>query len=209
MRKDFFSALKFAGLALAVGLLLAFVCKACEIKPAVAETRPGAVAWLLLRDDIPTGDDRWLNAKTFERILTGAALDNGLDPALFIAMAYKESSFEPEARGKIGEIGLVQVHGKAARGCELETPEGQALCGARWLVRVTEDCGGRIVNDNARCFLTGSVGACSGGLSAYASGSCRASETVAKIVRNRLKLAEKLRPFMLYNDGTTYARGGY
>lgn len=208
LKRDLLSAAKFLGLALVVGLLLALLCSTCEVKPASASSRPGAVAWLLMRDEIPTSDERWLTAKNMERILTGAALDHDIDPALFVAMAYKESSFEPSARGEIGEIGLVQVHGKAARGCELDTPEGQAVCGARWLVRVTEECGDRMVNDREKCLKTGSMASCGGGLSAYASGSCSATESVARIVRVRLKLAEKIRPFMLYED-STYASGGY
>ena len=117
---------------------------------------------------------------------------------LFIAMAYKESSFDTSARGRLGEFGLVQVHGKAKRGCDLGTPEGQAQCGAKWLSRVVQECGGSVVLDAEKCRATGARGACSGGLAGYASGSCSARTTrTAQIIRARLKLAEKIRPFLL------------
>lgn len=222
---DLHSSLKFLGSALFIGFALAFVFQVCDLKLALAEkvfreTDPeaeqvekfppqgGAIAFLLERDHTPSKDHRWTEAEAFEKVLIGAALDNGIDPALFIAMAYRESSFETTARGRMGELGLVQVHGKAARGCELTTAEGQARCGAAWLARVTRECGGAIVLDLNRCRSTASRAACSGGLAAYASGSCSARTVrTAAIIRTRLKLAEKIRPYLLYHEATLASAG--
>ena len=207
-RQDLTAGIKFVFFALLIGIGLALVCETCGMKPAFAdpdtpntgqETKPkGAVAYLLEKDHTPLQDRRWNEAQRFEVALYGAAVDNGLDPALFIAMAYKESSFDTSARGRLGELGLVQVHGKAKRGCNLETPEGQAACGAKWLSRVVEECGGLVVLDAEKCRSTGARGACSGGLAGYASGSCSARTVrTAQLIRGRLKLAEKIRPFLL------------
>lgn len=206
--KDIRGGIQFVLLALAMGLGLAFLCQTCSIKPAQAAPRFGAVTWLLERDGTPKKDPRWNDAYRIEKALVGAAMDHNIDPALMVAMGYKESSFELDAKGRIGEIGLVQVHGKAARNCDLETPEGQAECGAKWLSRVTEECGGRIANNPVKCISTGDKRHCSGGLAAYASGNCVATERVGWIVRGRLKLAEKIRPYLLFGD-TAYARGGF
>jgi hypothetical protein len=71
-----------------------------------------------------------------------AAADNDVPPLLVTLMAKRESSFDPSAIGfSRGEIGILQVHGLAARGCELDTVEGQLACGARWMRRAFEVCG--------------------------------------------------------------------
>jgi hypothetical protein len=207
-RVDLTAGIKFVFFALLIGVGLAFFFETCEMKPAFAdpdtpntgqESRPqGAVAYLLEKDHTPPKDPRWNEAQRFEVALYGAAVDNGLDPALLIAMAYKESSFVVSARGQLGELGLVQVHGKATRGCDLGTPEGQAQCGAKWLSRVVQECGGSIALDAEKCRTTGARGACSGGLAGYASGSCSARTVrTAQLIRGRLRLAEKIRPFLL------------
>jgi hypothetical protein len=209
-RRDLTAGMKFVFFALLIGVCIAIFFETCGLKPAYAEpaepaepntgqSRPlGAVAYLLERDHTPAKDPRWKESERFEVALYGAAVDNGLDPALFIAMAYKESSFDTSARGRLGEFGLVQVHGKAKRGCDLTTAEGQAACGARWLARVVQECGGSLVLDPEKCRNTGARGACSGGLAGYASGSCSARTVrTAQLIRGRLRLAEKIRPFLL------------
>lgn len=207
-RHDLTAGIKFVFFALLIGVCLALICETCDLKPALAsepdtpntgQSPPrGAVAYLLEKDRTPLNDPRWKETERFETALYAAAVDNNIDPALFIAMAYKESSFDTSARGRLGELGLVQVHGKAKRGCDLGTAEGQAACGARWLARVVRECGGSLVLDAEKCRATGSRGACSGGLAGYASGSCAARTTrTAQIIRGRLRLAEKIRPFLL------------
>lgn len=45
-------------------------------------------------------------------VITRAAFDNGLDPAVALAVAEVESSFNPKSTGKAGEVGLFQLHPK-------------------------------------------------------------------------------------------------
>jgi hypothetical protein len=64
----------------------------------------------------------------------------GVPCLLLIAMMHHESRFDREARGSVGEVGLLQVHGVAAHGCELGTIAGQIDCGATWLMRAYGLC---------------------------------------------------------------------
>jgi hypothetical protein len=209
IRHDLISATKFIALALVIGCLLAFIQTTCELPTAQADEAPtSAIGFLLERDNAPKNDPRWALADDYETMLVEVAESEGIDPALFIAMAFLESSFDPKAVGNIGEKGLVQVHGKAARGCDLTTPRGQAVCGAQWLVTVSGECGGAVALDREKCLKTGSLGACSGGLSAYASGRCAASDRVAGVVLRRFKLAEKIRPYLKGSEATL-ASGGF
>jgi hypothetical protein len=99
---------------------------------------------------------------------------------LMTAIIFKESSFLPTVQGKLGEKGLTQVHGRAAMGCDLKTPRGQVLCGARWLRHCTDYyCKG-----NMRY-----------GLAKYASGRvCKPdTKTLRDVVKARYRLAEKMR----------------
>jgi hypothetical protein len=64
----------------------------------------------------------------------------GVPCLLLIAMMHHESRFDHEARGAVGEVGLLQVHGVAAHGCELDTIAGQVDCGAIWLLRAYDHC---------------------------------------------------------------------
>lgn len=87
--------------------------------------------------------------------IVSASRDNGLPPLLLLSMATFESSLRLNALGKLGEVGILQVHGKAANGCELKTYYGQATCGAKWL-RICIDMCGNISN----------------GIAMYGSGEC-------------------------------------
>lgn len=107
----------------------------------------------------------------------------GVDPYLLATLAYRESSFRPRARGKLGEFGLVQMHGPPLRRCRtagvlLDTQQGQLYCGARYLAELVESCG-----------------SLRGGLTAYACGRCSVDEgtQVYQIVTGRLWLARSLR----------------
>lgn len=64
-----------------------------------------------------------------------------MPPLLLTAIVFRESSFKMSACGKIGEVGLTQVHGLAAKGCDLKTQVGQLKCGARWLKKSYNICG--------------------------------------------------------------------
>lgn len=99
-------------------------------------------------------------------------------PVLLITtIIFKESSFKTAAKGRIGEIGLMQVHGVARRGCTMAHQSGQIDCGARWL---------------AKCYTLCKTP--TGALTAYATGRCKATtKRVERVVRSRLRLWEKLR----------------
>ena len=110
-----------------------------------------------------------------------ASRAHDVPPLLLTAVAFRESSFRPNVTGKIGEKGLVQVHGLAARGCDLGDEIGQLKCGARWL-RVSYDL----------------CGSWDSALTAYATGGCVAYSTkVKKLVKSRIKLWENLRKVSL------------
>jgi soluble lytic murein transglycosylase len=50
-----------------------------------------------------------------DRPILAAARHYGVDPALVKAVVWRESAFDPEARGRAGELGLMQVREPAAR----------------------------------------------------------------------------------------------
>jgi len=50
-----------------------------------------------------------LQENRYDALILSAAAENGCDPSLIKAMVWRESKFDPNARGKDGEIGLMQV----------------------------------------------------------------------------------------------------
>jgi len=60
--------------------------------------------------------------RRFDRQVRVAAHRYGVDPALIKAVIWKESTFNPSARGRVGEVGLMQLR-EAAAG-EWSTAEG-------------------------------------------------------------------------------------
>ena len=84
----------------------------------------------------------------FDREVRAAARLYGVDPALIKAVIWKESTFKPSARGKVGEIGLMQLREPAAvewstsegvSGFELEhllNPRTNILAGTWYLARL-------------------------------------------------------------------------
>jgi hypothetical protein len=103
---------------------------------------------------------------------TGAAHD--VDPALLAVVSFLESSWMTTAKGGIGEIGIMQIHGVAAEGCELVTRRGQLDCGARALRRSFEACG-----------------SWSGALTMYATGQCKPrTDRVKRLIEYRMKMWE-------------------
>jgi hypothetical protein len=103
---------------------------------------------------------------------------HGIPGLLVTAIVYRESSFRPGAVGSArGEVGLMQVHGAAARGCELDTGRGQIDCGTKWLAACKQKCG-----------------SVERSLTAYAIGKCETdSKRVKGIVNSRIKLWERLK----------------
>lgn len=61
--------------------------------------------------------DLWLvwREQSQDPVILAAATRYGVDPALVKAVVWRESKFNPRARGKAGEIGLMQVGELAAR----------------------------------------------------------------------------------------------
>jgi hypothetical protein len=101
---------------------------------------------------------------------------------LITAMSFCESSFNKKAIGFARkEVGLLQVHGVALKRCkrkgfDMSTDRGQLQCGAWFLEERVTHC--KTVKR---------------GLTAYASGSCRArTARTARIVDRRFRLAAKL-----------------
>ncbi len=108
--------------------------------------------------------------KEFATDIFYAATAENVSHILVAILAFKESSYRTEAVGGRGEIGLMQVHGKATNGCDLTSRVGQLQCGSRWLGKAYEKCG-----------------TWQGALSAYASGNCKPqSHEVWEIVTDRL-----------------------
>lgn len=112
-----------------------------------------------------------------------AAMSTGLDPELIAAVAWRESRFSRgvfslDRRGAIGEKGLMQVHGVAAKGCDLSTAQGQIMCGAKWLKHSIDRCNGDTV----------------GGIARYMSGyECKPTGGFGKTCRSRNNLYKRLR----------------
>jgi len=50
----------------------------------------------------------------FDKVIAQAARRYGLEPALVKAVIWRESRFHPDARGRAGELGLMQVREEAA-----------------------------------------------------------------------------------------------
>lgn len=111
-------------------------------------------------------------------LLEESANANQIPVLLWVAIVYRESSFRPNSKGLLGEVGLTQIHGTAARGCDLSKPAGQLECGARWLARCRDRCG-----DLER------------GFALYASGrTCRPARRsrLKQVVSNRFRLWRRL-----------------
>lgn len=126
----------------AAGILLAGPCiaeaTAGEVTPEVTIER--ALLWVVR--DAPRHPVR-VDAeyrRTLSRAFDAAALETDLDAALLIAVAYHESSLRVDARGRIGEIGLMQTHGRAVGNNDMTTPQGQIMAGSRWLRRAIDIC---------------------------------------------------------------------
>jgi hypothetical protein len=112
-----------------------------------------------------------------------AADETGEDHILLLVLFFCESSLRPAAIGSArGEVGLGQVHGLAAKGCDLSTASGQALCSAKWLKLSRSVCDG---SDRQA-------------LIAYAKGAaCKVVENgrLDRKIRYRLGLVRRLRTF--------------
>ena len=141
-----------------------------------------AIKWLLRsnpRHQLMT-DSRALEEMVMD--IQSASDEYGQNPFLITAMTFKESTFRPRARGKRGEVGLIQVGYHVQEECEaddfdLDLAIDQLRCGARHLKSQTKRCRGLW-----------------GGLVSYATGECHTKpfSNAFDAVLNRLWLARKL-----------------
>lgn len=106
---------------------------------------------------------------------------SAVPPSLTLAVSYLESSMNTTSIGYAREeIGLMQVHGLAAKGCDLNTEIGQLECGVKWLERCKQTC--KTWN---------------GALTAYATGNCTTSNPlIQRKIRYRLKFWKKIKLMM-------------
>ena len=124
--------------------------------------------------------------RRFAGWIVAAAEEYETPPGLLTGMSFRESSFRSTAVGyKRGEIGLLQIHGRALTTCPhkdtIEKPESQLRCGSRWL-RVAYDLCGETWE---------------GALTAYASGKCKPPNIrTRRVVADRLRLWKKLEEYV-------------
>lgn len=85
-------------------------------------------------------------SKSIARWFLEAAEPYDFDPKLLVAISFRESALMHKTIGKSkSEIGLMQVHGAAAKlrpdDCSLESPRCQILTGTEWLAFAKRTCG--------------------------------------------------------------------
>ena len=88
-----------------------------------------------------TAPNRTAKAISYVPAVIAASETHGIDHMLLAVIISGESSWRESAIGGRGEIGLMQVHGQCAEGCDLTTPAGQIDCGAQCLSAWRERCG--------------------------------------------------------------------
>lgn len=99
-----------------------------------------------------------------------ASTEADVPAELVTVMVYRESSFRTDVKGKLGEVGLMQVYKKAKRDCDLDSALGQLRCGTRWL---------RLAYDQCKTW--------SGAVTMYACGACKSENPKTQaLVRSRL-----------------------
>lgn len=99
-------------------------------------------------------DSEW--RRELAEMIVAAADVHGVDPFLLLTVAFCESTLRPAVLGSLGERGLGQVHGVAAKGCDLSTPQGEIECTARHLALCRTLCDGSTAQTLAR-YATGGV----------------------------------------------------
>lgn len=153
--------------------IISFAAVVFASEPGV-ENIQKSIQWLLRKNPNHQLNKNPEERNSFSQEILDQSQKYDIDPYLLTAMIYLESTFRTNATGGIGEQGLSQVHGIAARGCDLKTPRGQIECGARYLRSRIDHCG-----------------SIRGGLAAYAAGRCKVKpgEKLFRVVERRLRLA--------------------
>lgn len=67
---------------------------------------------------------RWQRERRYDSLILSASRRYGVDPALVKAVIWRESRFKASARGRVGELGLMQI--REAAGREWATAEKKA-----------------------------------------------------------------------------------
>lgn len=130
-------------------LIIVLVMLVSSISIAADNNLVDAVSYLIDREPHPKrGDLDW--AVEMSNALEKAGEEYDLDPYLLAACADIESDFSPavvslKKLGPAGEKGILQCGKDCARNCPhfMDTAEGQALCGARWLRMAFDVCQGK------------------------------------------------------------------
>lgn len=78
----------------------------------------------------------------------------GIDPILVATSISAESAWKPDVKGKLGEVGLMQVHGMCAVGYQLLSPAEQIRAGIDCLAAAITACEGSVEAGLVR-YLTG------------------------------------------------------
>jgi soluble lytic murein transglycosylase-like protein len=81
-----------------------------------------------------------------------------IDPLLTAVIIACESSWLPKSNGGVGEKGLMQVHGVAAKGFDLTKPSGQIEAGVKHFRRALDKCD----QDLSKAFKAYATGKCNG-----------------------------------------------
>lgn len=99
------------------------------------------------------------NASTYAPLISAAARRHGLEPAVLMALIEKESSFNPNARGSAGEIGLGQIKPATAKelGIDPYNVRDNIEGAAKYLSQLTKRFGS--VEKGLRAYNQGPTGA--------------------------------------------------
>jgi soluble lytic murein transglycosylase-like protein len=118
------------------------------------------------------------NARTVLPIVESTAVKHGFDPLIPAVIISCESAWKSGASGSVGELGLMQVHGRCARKQDLSTPKGQIAAGMACLAMARDACDGSLTQT----------------ITMYMSGSCRArTERTKRVVARRVRIIERWR----------------
>lgn len=79
------------------------------LRIAVLAAVVGIAAAVWYHDSLPVVGDWFVDDSGYRHEIAAAAKRHGLDPELVRALIFRESRFNPRARGSCGEIGLMQV----------------------------------------------------------------------------------------------------
>jgi hypothetical protein len=102
----------------------------------------------------------------------------GFDPIVPAVIISCESAWKPGASGTIGELGLMQVHGRCAKGYDLKTVDGQVEAGMACLAMSRSLCDGSLTQT----------------ITKYMSNSCTArTPRTKRVVARRVAIINKWR----------------